>query len=536
MTMAIAAEILKLFEETYIVGGAVRDAALKKPVKDLDLAVKGGPDLGTRVRKLARKLKASVFILDEEHQVYRLTLRSDKRAGAAAQTEKTRGLPRTLAAVPAEKVRGLQLDISPFQGKDLHEDLLRRDFTINAMALPLTASFRPLREKKTGVFTLPAVKIKDIIDPAGGLKDLKAGTIRLVRPEALTEDPLRLLRAFRFSAAFGFKIAPKTLKLIKLHSALITKSAPERIHDELLMILASPAAAARTRELYASGLLTAILPELEAQRTCAEVYYGEGGVLKHTFAVMERLDHLFEDIGAYIPNWGKIGEFFAEKDVLKLAALLHDVAKPPCARMINGRLRFFGHEEHGAAVSWRILDRLRFSRDHSKLVSKIIGHHLRPGNLASNDAISDRAVFRFFRSMGEYTVPLLILSWADHSSYITLAQLRSIRERMKEKPFDIPKGGLPKDGIKKTLRFLQVLNLLFKVYISKNIKLKTRRLIDGHDVIKALKMKPGPEVGEILEKVSLRQFEGKIKTRRQALLYLKSFKSTDEELPAGSGH
>ncbi len=505
MTPTVAAEILKFFEEAHIVGGAVRDAVLKKPVKDLDLAVKGGPDFSLKVRKLAHRLKASVFMLDEERQVARLTQRVS--AGATG--------------------RGLQLDISPFQGKDLLEDLRRRDFTVNAMALPLTASFRPLPDKKTGLFKLPSVKKTDIIDPTGGLKDLKSKTIRLVSPEALTEDPLRLLRAFRFSTTLGFKIEPKTLKLIKFRSALIIKSAPERIHDELLVILASPASAARIKELYAAGLLTAILPELEAQRTCAEGYYGHGGVLKHTFAVMERMDRLFEDIGAYIPNWSRISEFFAEKDILKLAALLHDVAKPPCARMINGRLRFFGHEEHGAAVSWRIMERLRFSRDHSKLLSKIIGNHLRPGNLASNDAISDRAIFRFFRTMGEYTVPLLILSWADHSSYITLAQLRSIRNRMKETPFAIPKGGLPQDGIKKTLRFLQVLNLLFKVYISKNIKLKTLRLIDGHDVIKTLKMKSGPEVGEMLEKVRLRQFEGKIKTRRQALHYLNSLKKKD---------
>ncbi len=523
MTGTAAAEILGLFEEAYIVGGAVRDAVLKKPVKDLDLAVKAGPDFGARVRKLARRLKASVFALDEEHQVYRLTLRTPGLPRSSGLGTKTYGtVPGPIDKSNKPQERGLQLDISPFQGKDLSEDLLRRDFTVNAMALPLTASFKPLCDRKTGLFRLPAVKKKAVIDPAGGLKDLQAKTIRLVSPAALTEDPLRLLRAFRFSAALGFRIEPKTLKLIKLSSALITKSAPERVHDELRIILASGASASRAKELYAAGLLTAILPELEAQRTCAEVYYGKGGVLKHTFAVMERLDHLFENIGAHIPNWGKIREFFAEKDILILAALLHDVAKPPCARMIDGRLRFFGHEEHGAAVSWRIMDRLRYSRDHSKLLSKIIGHHLRPGNLASNDVISDRAIFRFFRTMGEYTIPLLILSWADHSSYITLAQLRTIKDRMKETPFDIPKGGLPRDGIKKTLRFLQVLNLLFKVYISKNIKLKTTRLIDGHDVIRILKMKSGPEVGEILEKVSLRQFQGKIKTRRQALKYLRT--------------
>lgn len=507
MNTAIAPEILRLFDEAFVVGGAVRDAALKKPVKDLDLAVKGGPDFAARIKKLSRSLKASVFPLDEERQVYRLTMRTG-RSGA-------------VSAGKGSEARGLQLDIAPLQGRDIREDLLRRDFTVNAMALPLTGNYLPLRDRKTGLFKLPALKRKAVIDPAGGLKDLKAGLIRLVSPEALTEDPLRLLRAFRFSAAPGFKIHSGTLKLIKLNSALITKPAPERVHDELRLILASPAAAARTRELYAAGLLTAVIPELEAQRTCAEVYYGKGGVLKHTFTVMERLDSLFGDIGAYIPGWRRISESFAEKDILQLAALLHDVAKPPCARVIDGRLRFFGHEEHGAAVSWRIMERLRYSKEHCRLISRIIGHHLRPGNLASNDGISDRAVFRFFRSMGEYTVPLLILSWADHSSYITPAQLRSIREKIKEKPLPIPAGGLPRDGLKKTLRFLQVLNLLFSVYISKNIRLKTIRLINGHDVIKALKLKPGPEVGEILEKVRLRQFEGAIRTRRQALLYLK---------------
>ncbi|HBB67992.1 MAG: hypothetical protein A2X28_07325 [Elusimicrobia bacterium GWA2_56_46] len=506
----IAIEILKLFEEAFIVGGAVRDAVLKRPVKDLDLAVRDSPDFDAKVKKLASRLKASVFILDEEHRVYRLALRS---ADA----------PRASGTAPEQKERGLQLDISPFQGKDLLEDLLRRDFTVNAMALPLAPGFSPIRDKKTGLFMLPAVKTTDLIDPAAGLKDLKSGTIRLVTPKALTEDPLRLLRAFRFSSGLGFKIAPATLKLIKIHSALITRSAPERIHDELLMILASPAAAARVKELYKSGLLTAILPELEAQRSCAEVYYGKGGVLKHTFAVIERLDHLFADPGAYLPDWRKFGEFLAEKEILKLAALLHDVAKPPCARMIKGRLRFFGHEEHGALMAARILERLRFSRDHVKLLTRTIGSHLRPGNLASNDAISDRAVFRFFRNMGEYTIPLLLLCWADHSSYITLAQLRSLKTRMKEKPFAIPKGGLPRDGIKKTLRFLQVLNSLFRTYVAKNIKAKTARLITGHDVMKILAMKPGPEVGGVLEKVSLRQFEGRIKTRRQALEYLKSF-------------
>lgn len=490
-----AAGILKVFTETYIVGGAVRDAVLKRPVQDLDLAVRGGGDFPAKARRLARALQASVFPLDEERQVYRLTPREGP---------------------------GLTIDISPFQGRDIGEDLRRRDFTLNAMALPLTADFRAVPDKKTGLFRLPAPKKAALLDPSGGLKDIAARRVRAVSPEALTEDPLRMLRAFRFAAVLAFKIDKKTLELIKSRAGLINKAAPERIHDELLLILGSAESHAWLKALHEAGLLTAVFPELAAQTDCAEVYYGKGGVLKHTFAVVERMDHLFAHTADYIPGWRKIAEFLAEKEVLKLAALLHDVAKPARAVMIDGRLRFFGHEEHGAVFCERIMERLRFSRDHIRLVSRLVGTHLRPGNLASNDLISDRAMFRFFRTMGEYTIPLLVLSWADHASYITQKQLRSIKDRMKEKPFAIPKGGLPQNGIKKTLRFLQVLHMLFDVYVSKNIKLKTTRLIDGHDVIRTLKLKEGPEIGGILEKVSLRQFEGKLKTRRQALAYLKS--------------
>ncbi|OGS51747.1 MAG: hypothetical protein A3J79_08130, partial [Elusimicrobia bacterium RIFOXYB2_FULL_62_6] len=387
-------------------------------------------------------------------------------------------------------------------------------------------SARP--DKKTGLFKLPPVKKSALLDPAGGLKDIAAKRVRAVSAGALDEDPLRMLRAFRCASELDFRIDGATLKLIKSRAALITRSAPERIHDELLLILGSAESSAWLKALYSAGLLTAVFPELAAQSTCAEVYYGKGGVLKHTFAVVERMDHLFERTGDYIPGWRKIAEFLAEKQVLKLAALLHDIAKPAKASMINGRLRFFGHEEHGAVLCEGVMERLRFSRDHIRLVSKLVGSHLRPGNLASNDFISDRAMFRFFRYMGEYAVPLLLLSWADHASYIKQAQLPVIKNKMKEKPFPIPKGGLPQNGIKKTLRFLQVLHQLFDAYISKNIKLKSARLIDGHDIIRTLKLKEGPEIGELLDKVSLRQFEGRLKTRRQALAYLKTLTATGQ--------
>ena len=497
MPQTLTGDILDAFPEAYLVGGALRDAALGKSFKDLDLAVPGGPLFQSDLFKLARKLNASCFPLDEENLVYRL---------------KTRKAP------------FLQLDIGPYQGADLSEDLLRRDFTVNAMALPLTRALRFSEDKRSGALRLPRLDKKKIIDPSGGLRSAAKKEIKATNEAVFREDPVRTLRAFRLAARLGFKITPATLKSLKRCAGLIHSSAPERVHDELLLLLEAPRSHYWLGLMHKAGLLCAIFPDLAAQETCAVVYYGRGGVLKHTLRVVERMDYLLSALPKTIPGYRKLEEFFRKPAVLKLAALLHDIAKPPKAAVFKDRLRFFGHEEHGALMCERLMAELRFSREDIRLVSHIVGHHLRPGNLASNSVISDRAVFRFFRMMGEYTVPLLTLSWADHASYISHPALLKAQNRIKEPPLPIPKGGLPYNGLKKTLRFLQVLNLLFTVYVKKNIKLRTARLIDGYDVIRTLKIKEGPRVGEILEKMQLLQFEGKITDRAQALKALQQFK------------
>ncbi len=493
MNSLTPARILDNFAEAYLVGGALRDAVLKKPFTDLDIAVPPSADFRARTLRLARGLGASCFPLDEENQVYRLTSR---------------------------KPPFFQLDITPFQGGGLEEDLRRRDFTVNAMALKLERSTPLAQNARTGAFTLRPARAK-IIDLNGGLKDAAAGLIRPSSPAVFREDPLRLLRAFRIAAGLGFSITPAALKQIKAQAGLINSSAPERVREEIMRLLESPVSHKWLALMHKAGLLCAVFPELAAQESCAVVYYGRGGVLKHTLRVVERADQFCANLPAYLPEHKKISALLPEARTLKLAALLHDVAKPPKAGMVKGRLRFFGHEECGAAMAENIMERLRFSREDTRLVSKIIGTHLRPGNLASNDFISDRAMFRFFRTMGEYTIPLLALSWADHASYVSPAQLEKMRGALAEAPAPVPPGGLPYNSPKKTLRFIQTLHLLFRVYIKKNPNLRTARLVDGKDVISTLRIPESPKVGEILERLRLLQFEGKIKTRAQALKALK---------------
>ncbi len=490
--MNLSADITCLFKEVYLVGGALRDALLRRPFKDIDLAVPPSADFEARTQRLARRLGAACFPLDEEAQVYRLAQR---------------------------KAPFCRLDIMPFTGGALETDLGRRDFTINALAYKLTTAAVFTSDKKTGNFRLRLDRAK-VTDLCGGLKDLAAKKVRPVSQGIFTEDPVRLLRAFRVAATLDFTIVPAALKAVKKHAALISSTAQERVREELMRLFESPVSHKWLALMHKHGLLTAIFPDLAPQESCATGYYGKGGVLTHTLRVVERMDYLFKNLPACLPEYKKVAELLPAPRILKFAALLHDIAKPPKAAMIKGRLRFFGHEEYGAVMAEKVMERLRFSREDSRLVSKIIGAHLRPGNLAANKIISDRAMFRFFRTMGEYTVPLLALSWADHASYISSGRLKEMRRKLQNQPAPLPTG-LPYNSPKKTLRYMQVLNLLFGVYIKKNMKSRSARLIDGNDVIKTLKLPEGPRVGELLEKIQLLQFEGKIKTRDQALKALK---------------
>lgn len=488
--MDLTAAVTAIFPESYLVGGALRDALLRRPFSDIDLAVPPSPDFSARVRRLASRLGAACVVLDGENQVYRLVQRRAPRA---------------------------QLDIMPFVGGTLTSDLKRRDFTVNAMALRLGKGIKFSRVKAG--FSLKPSRDK-VIDPHGGLKDLLAKKVKPVSGKIFTEDPVRLLRAFRVAAALDFQIIPGALKSIKKHSRLIKNSSPERSREELMRLLESPVSHKWLALLHAHGLLTALFPELKAQEGCAVPYYGKGGVLTHTLKVVERADELLSDLPGWLPVHSKAADEMPEPRLLRLAALLHDIAKPAKAAMIKGRLRFFGHEECGASMAEKAMEALRFSRAEIQLVSRTIGAHLRPGNLAANEIISDRAMFRFFRDMGEYTVPLLVLCWADHASYVTREQLRRMRKKLKQPPAPLPPG-LPYNSPRKTLRYMQVLTLLFNAYVKRSLKLRKERLVDGNDVMRLLKLKEGPRIGEILEKVQLLQFEGKVRTREQALKYLK---------------
>ena len=482
-------------------GGIVRSSLLKRFSTDIDIALPP-QDVKAAAYALAKKLKAAVFEMDPELGVWRLVTHQDK----------------------------IQLDLTAYQGKDLKADLLRRDFAFNALAYPVSALPEIVIEKQkegNAKILLKRLRKNQIVDYAGGLEDVSQKRIDITSPHVFEDDPLRMLRAFRSSAELGFTISPRTLKLIKKQAALISQPAGERVREELERLFATDRAYENLVLMDQCGLLTALFPELEPQRTCAEVYYGRGGVLKHTLEVFRREEYLLSHLNKAFPKYAKKLSAAAEqKPIYKMAALLHDVAKPATAKMKDGRLRFFYHEQKGAKMAKQILERLHYSRAEIRLICAMIGEHLRPSNLASNDVITDKGAYHFFRDLGEAAIPMLLLCWADYTSYITDAQLKRILPKSADRMMSISQAQKTAN-VGKTLRHLQVLSLLFKKYFEQPKKIQPSRLITGRDVMDVLSLPPSPKIGEILEAVAVAQVEGLVTDRESALAFLKAKASKD---------
>lgn len=498
MTLHNLAEILnEIIPHAHYVGGVVRNSLLKRPSGDLDIAL---PKIEVKraALALAKRLNAAYFEMDPELGVWRLVTHQHK----------------------------IQIDLTAYQGNNLTEDLCRRDFTCNSLAYPIAAlpeiEIVPC-EGTTAHITLKKLDRKQLIDKTGGLADLSHKIIRQNDTKRFKDDPLRMLRAFRAAAELNFSIFDDTLAQIKKDKTLIVRSAGERVHEELDRLFFTSKTYKMLRQMDACGLLTALFPELEAQRLCAEVYYGKGGVLKHTLLVVKRMEYLLDHLNVAFPKFVKqLLPFAQNKALLKMTALLHDIAKPATAKMKDDRLRFFYHEQKGARMSQKVLEKLHYSKANIRLISAMIGEHLRPSNLASNNVMTDRGIYHFFRDLKEAAIPMLLLCWADYTSYVTDKQLKQIIPHTSDRLLTITQAQRF-ENVGKTLRHLQVLWFLFQKYFEQPQKVRPTRLVTGQDVMLVANISPSPLVGKILESLSEAQAEGKINSREDALLFIKHY-------------
>jgi len=489
MTIRVSSEVLSIIRDiqgffshrqvkAYLVGGFIRDLWVERSTADIDIAVT--ENALAAASDLADKINGKYVLLDEVNRVARVVLGSD---------------------VLPNKSKWY-IDVSTVSG-DIQQDLRRRDFTINAMAIDLESLvFKPGNP--------------EIIDPVDGQNDLRRRLINAVSESTFKDDPVRLLRAVRLAAELGFNIEEKTEALIRDSHRLIAQVAGERIREELLRILATPQAGKCIRYLDDLDLLTSLIPELEPARGVEQPREHHWDVLNHSLESVRAVEFLLgqsqpeytsKEIQDAIPWSEKLDQHFAAEvgngsthaSLLKLAALLHDIAKPETKIIAEERMRFFGHTDQGAEVAAKILERLRFSNKEIKLVEMMVRSHMRPTQMSHEGMPTKRAVYRYFRDTGTAGIDILYLSLADHLA---------------------ARG--PDLDVAQWKQQAQVANSLLTDCFHQNGEIAPLKLIDGHDLIKLFGLKPGPEIRKILEAIKESQATGEVTTREEALSYVKN--------------
>lgn len=435
----------------YLVGGCVRDHLLGRTVADYDLAVDG--DAQGVARHIASAAGRRVVVMGE----------GDKRIFRIVTGKQT-------------------YDVSEIKGADIAADLLRRDFTINAMAVN-TAT-------------------KEVIDPAGGRNDLSEKSVRMVLPEAFDTDPLRLLRAFRMAAVLEFSIDPETLAAISAKSEKIAHTAGERIREEWLKMLESPFSAKLVTLAEQTGLLCAIFPEIPALKNCSQNIHHRFDAFRHTMDVYRSMETIMHENRPDLNPDARNIDLLAcpgSPGLIKHAALFHDIGKPS-TRSIDekGDIHFYDHDKKGEDIIRQINTRIRFSNKENQYTSFLVGNHLRPlflYMLHERGKLQKKAVARFFIKTAPWTPDLLMLAAADSEGKNRLT----------------------------SVNFVKFIKNIASQYLNTYVPAAGQpNLITGRDLIEEFGLKPSPLFSEIIDKVEEMRLAGLLKNRDQALKFTKN--------------
>lgn len=482
--------VLPANTEIYLVGGAVRDLLTNRRSPDFDFAV---PSNGISLaRTVANALKADFMVLDGERDTGRVIIIEDGTY--------------------------TYLDFAAYRGATLEEDLRDRDFTINAIALNL--------------------RDITVIDPLNGATDIRAKVIRACSPDSLSNDPVRILRAVRQAAAFGFSIDKSTREWMKQAADKINNVSIERVRDEVFKMLGGPKASASIRALEMLGVLQHLMPELLKMKGVTQSNPHIHEVWVHTLAVVDQLEDLLTSslrldfdpektsdmfmglislkIGRYREQIAKhfanqLNPSRSHRSLLMFSALYHDVCKPDTKTIDeNGRIRFFDHDIKGAEVTADRARAFNLSNDEVERLHTIVRHHMRFHFFADRleregQPPSRKAVYRFFRDSGAAGVDLILLALAD---------LRGTK-------------GNELTQVTWTV-YLDIARILLENYWEHPEEVvNPPRLIDGNELMKELSLQPGKVVGTLLESIRENQAAGKIVDKEQALAFAR------EELAKG---
>ena len=442
-------------EGVWIAGGAVRDAALGRDVTDLDLAVAGDP--GPIARALGRELGEHTFELSAEFRTWRVVA------------------PR----------RGWQVDVAALRGDSIEDDLAARDFTVGAVAVPLSGG--------------------EVVDPTGGLVDLERGVLRTVGPGSFEEDPLRLLRAARLATDLNLRIDPGTVALAHDAAARAAEPAGERQLAELRQLLGGPAPLRGLELLDELRLTAVVLPELEGAKGVEQGPNHHLDVYGHTLEVLAHTLDIEADLARFVGDEraAEAAAFLAEPlademdraTALRFGALLHDIAKPVTRQEKDGFVGFKGHDVEGATTIGEIMGRLRASRKLTRYLQALALHHLVLGFMIREAPLPPRRVHDYLRRTEPVTVDVTLLTVADRLS---------------------ARGAGPIAAPEMVQAHLDLAREMVAAGLDWHREGPPKPLLRGDEIAAELGIE-GPEIGKKLAELEAAQYAGEVTDRAGAL-------------------
>jgi poly(A) polymerase len=473
---------LPKYPPIYLVGGAVRDFLLQRPVHDLDFVL--GGDVFKIARRVANFFDASFYLMDEEHATARVILKD-------LQGER------------------LFLDFNALRGSEIEDDLRARDFTVNSIALNL--------------------ENESLLDPLHGIIDLKDKYLRICSDNAIQDDPLRILRGVRLSLGLNLKMTQQTRTAMKEAVTGLCRVSPERLRDELFRIFEGTHPESAVRILDHLKVLDYVLPELNGLKGINQSPPHVTDVWNHSLACVENINRILSVLAKeFTPTVsvdftlgyvsGMLGRYRGEfhkhfskrlnpdrsgQSLLIISALYHDIAKPQQRSVdIEGQIRFFNHDKVGAQITRQRGENLRLSNLEIDRIQLIIRNHMRPLLLA-NDLTQPtaRSTYRFFKDTGEAGVDICLLALADCIA--------------------IYQHSLPQD---KWIRQVELVRKLLEAWWEgPQEKVKPQPLINGNEIMLEFGLQQGPLIGRLIDVLCEAQVEGIINDRDSAKRFIQQF-------------
>lgn len=438
----------------YLVGGFIRDLFLGIESNDRDLVIENA-DVEGLSKEIAERINGHFVPLDTENNIYRIVLE--------------------------DKVN--YVDISSPLAKTINGDILRRDLTINAIAYNLND--------------------KEFVDLAGGINDIKNKVIKSISDNNFIDDPLRMLRVFRFYSKLGFKIDEKLLVFIKGHAKKINYPSKERVNLELVKLFEGKYADLALKAMDKAGLLKEIFEVVEDVKTIPPNPHHHLNLFEHSIEVVRQVQLNYEKANKEVKEHldSCVYGICPKLAYLKLAAFLHDIGKPSTWKIEEetGKHRFIKHDDIGAKMALPILKNLKFSKKQIAYIQKMIKYHIYPSSVITQEGSSEKSHMRIFRKMEDDTIDVIIIAMSDRLSALG----PDIKPWMVE-------------------RNIKGLNLLLEKYLETRDSIKPlEKFIDGTEIMELLNIDASRELGKIIKQLKEAQMNGDINTKDEAVEFIK---------------